>query len=123
MQEFFNKIKNANWKNIGHWLIYPPAIFIARIVGGFIGLFMYNIFIFGLIRADVIEYADGAINNLFKGLTIITGSILAGLFTTVNFIPNKTYKHNALYFVAGTALGSELRNVTDRKSTRLNSSH
>jgi hypothetical protein len=110
MQEFFNKIKTANWKRIGHWAVYPPSVLLSKFAGGLLGVIMYKVFIFGLIRADVIEYADGAFNQLFNNLTISIGTTLAGLFAAVNFIPNKDYKHNALYLVAGISLGVDIRN-------------
>ncbi len=110
MNEFFENLKTVNWKRIGHWTIYPVLILVSRFIGSFIGIFIYKLFTTGMLRAEILGFSEGSIDKALQAIFMSTASITSGLFATVNFIPNQKYKYNALYFVAGTSLGVELRN-------------
>jgi len=109
MRETFEKLKTVDWLRVGHWLIFPAAIIIAKYVGGFGGWFLWMMTHGGMERAGIDDMPP-VIYTILQTLFAFIFSLIASLQTSFNFVPNIKYRYNALFLTGGVYIGIEIRN-------------
>ena len=113
MKEFFDSLKNANWKKIGHWIAYPFMILFARFIAGLVGFLFYKWIAFSgsfFLYTRLIEIPE-VVSKFTEQALILIGSLWAGVNAAYHLVPDKKYKRDALMVFAGTTIGVELRNI------------